>query len=116
MTKPAASSLEAGVDSISGRQVPELRATQARAGLVSCALTVFLGAFLLFEIEPILGKLLLPWFGGSAAVWTACLVYFQIALLAGYLYAHGLTSYLKRGHQALMFGQPLSSLMPPSDR
>jgi SAM-dependent methyltransferase len=50
-------------------------------------LTIFLGAFLLFLIEPIIAKRLLPWFGGSAAVWITCLVFFQTALLFGYLYA-----------------------------
>jgi hypothetical protein len=47
--------------------------------------TIFLSAFLLFLIQPIFAKLILPWFGGSSAVWTTCLVFFQTALLAGYL-------------------------------
>jgi SAM-dependent methyltransferase len=51
------------------------------------AATIFLGAFLLFLIEPLFAKLILPWFGGSAAVWAICLVFFQSALLLGYLYA-----------------------------
>ena len=54
------------------------------------ALTVFLGAFLLFQIQPLIGKFILPWFGGAPAVWSTCLVFFQLALLAGYLYAHAL--------------------------
>jgi hypothetical protein len=49
--------------------------------------TVFLGAFLLFLLEPLFAKLILPRFGGAAAVWAACLVFFQCALLLGYLYA-----------------------------
>jgi hypothetical protein len=53
--------------------------------------TIFLSAFLLFLIQPIFAKLILPWFGGSSAVWTTCLVFFQTALLGGYLYAHLLT-------------------------
>jgi SAM-dependent methyltransferase len=52
---------------------------------------VFLAAFLLFLVEPIAAKQLLPILGGSAAVWITCLVFFQTALLAGYLYAHWLT-------------------------
>ena len=48
----------------------------------------FLGAFLLFIVQPLIGKYILPWFGGGAAVWTTCLLFFQTALLAGYLYAH----------------------------
>ena len=51
---------------------------------------IFLGAFLLFAVEPMAAKQLLPALGGSSAVWITCLVYFQTALLAGYLYAHGL--------------------------
>src|SRR5260221_8000682 len=51
------------------------------------ASTVFLGAFLLFLIEPLFAKLILPRFGGAAAVWAACLVFFQCALQLGYLYA-----------------------------
>src|SRR5579863_3255474 len=57
--------------------------------LVGC--TVFLASFLLFLVEPIAAKQLLPLFGGSAAVWITCLVFFQTALLCAYLYAHWLT-------------------------
>src|SRR6476661_8151462 len=49
--------------------------------------TTFVGAFLLFLLEPLFAKLILPRFGGSAAVWAVCLVFFQSALLLGYLYA-----------------------------
>src|SRR5215831_15423467 len=52
------------------------------------ALTIFVGAFLLFQIEPMIAKYLLPWFGGTAMVWTTCLLFFQTLLLAGYTYAH----------------------------
>ncbi len=50
--------------------------------------TIFIGAFLLFQIEPMIAKYILPWFGGSTTVWTTCLLFFQVALLAGYTYAH----------------------------
>src|SRR5512133_1044413 len=53
---------------------------------------IFLSAFLLFQIEPIIAKIILPWFGGAASVWSVCLFFFQIALLLGYLYAHLLTT------------------------
>lgn len=56
-------------------------------GMVA-ALTIFVSAFLLFQVQPMESKLLLPWFGGSAAVWNTCVVFFQLALLAGYCYAH----------------------------
>jgi len=52
------------------------------------ALTILLGAFLLFQVQPLIAKLILPWFGGSAAVWTSCMLFFQMALLGGYAYAH----------------------------
>jgi hypothetical protein len=52
---------------------------------------IWLSAFLLFLIQPILAKLILPWFGGSAAVWTTCLVFYQVALLGGYIYANAVT-------------------------
>jgi len=54
------------------------------------AITIFLGAFLLFQIQPLIAKFILPWFGGSAGVWTVCMLFFQVALLAGYAYAHTL--------------------------
>src|SRR3954447_1139604 len=52
------------------------------------SLTIFLSAFLLFEVQPIIAKIILPWFGGSSAVWSTCMLFFQIVLLLGYLYAH----------------------------
>ena len=53
-------------------------------------LAVFLGAFLLFLVQPLIGKQILPWFGGGSAVWSACLLFFQLALVVGYAYAHHL--------------------------
>jgi hypothetical protein len=58
-----------------------------RAHAILLSVTVSLSAFLLFSLEPLFAKLILPWFGGSAAVWSTCLVFFQCALLLGYLYA-----------------------------
>jgi len=52
------------------------------------AATIFLGAFLLFQVEFILAKILLPWFGGTTGVWATTMLCFQVALLAGYGYAH----------------------------
>ncbi len=52
------------------------------------AATIFVSAFLLFQVQPIIAKIILPWFGGTAAVWTTCMLFFQTALLAGYLYSH----------------------------
>ncbi len=52
------------------------------------ALTMFLSAFLLFQVQLIISKYILPWFGGSAAVWTTNMLVFQLLLLAGYIYSH----------------------------
>src|SRR5256885_5991048 len=52
------------------------------------AATIFLSSFLLFMVQPLIARLILPWFGGSAAVWTTCMLFFQALLLAGYAYAH----------------------------
>ncbi|MBI3667689.1 MAG: hypothetical protein HY236_15915, partial [Acidobacteria bacterium] len=66
------------------------------------ALTIFISAFLLFQVQPIIAKLILPWFGGTAAVWTTCLLFFQVVLLAGYLYAHGVIRRLTPRRQAML--------------
>ena len=59
------------------------------------ALTTVVSAFLLFQVEPIIAKIILPWFGGNAAVWTVCLLFFQVVLLLGYAYAHAVIRYLQ---------------------
>ncbi|HEX7449995.1 MAG TPA: hypothetical protein VF306_20715, partial [Pirellulales bacterium] len=64
------------------------------------SITLFVAAALLFAVEPLAGKLLLPKFGGAPAVWNTCLVFFQASLLAGYGYAHLLSRCLPRGAQA----------------
>jgi len=61
-----------------------------RAGL-GFAATILTSAFLLFEVQPLLSKFILPWFGGSPAVWTTAMLFFQVMLFAGYAYAHLLT-------------------------
>lgn len=64
--------------------------------------TIAASAFLLFQVQPLIAKLILPWFGGSAAVWTTCMLFFQVALLGGYLYAHWTTRLLSPPRQALV--------------
>src|SRR5512141_2925520 len=66
------------------------------------ACTIFASAFLLFLVQPIVAKEILPWFGGSAAVWTTCLVFFQVALLAGYAYSDFTTRKLTPRAQATL--------------
>src|SRR5262249_38714465 len=67
------------------------------------AIAIFLGSFLLFLVEPMAAKRLVPLLGGSAAVWTTCLVFFQSALLLGYLCAHWLATRLRARVQAVVF-------------
>lgn len=67
--------------------------------MVLYAFTILVSAFLLFQVQPVIAKIILPWFGGSAAVWTTCLLFFQMVLLLGYFYAHAVVRYLKPGRQ-----------------
>jgi spermidine synthase len=64
------------------------------------ALTIFTSAFLLFQVQPLLSKQILPWFGGSPAVWTTAMLFFQSLLCLGYLYAHALAALSSRKTQA----------------
>lgn len=66
------------------------------------ALTTFFGAFLLFQVQPLIGKFILPWFGGGPGVWTTCLLFFQVFLLGGYAYAHFTTRWLAPRGQAVL--------------
>ena len=66
------------------------------------AAAIFIGAAQLFLLEPMLAKMLLPRFGGAPAVWATCVVFFQTALLAGYAYAHLLTTRLRGRHQVVL--------------
>ena len=66
------------------------------------AATVFTSAFLLFLVQPIIAKQILPWFGGSAAVWTTCMVFFQLVLLAGYAYSDAVSRRLAPRTQAIV--------------
>ncbi len=70
--------------------------------MAAYALTIFAGAFLLFLVQPLIGKYILPWFGGGPGVWTTCMVFFQVLLLGGYAYAHFGSSRLKPRAQALL--------------
>ena len=66
------------------------------------AATVFTSAFLLFLVQPIIAKQILPWFGGNASVWTVCMVFFQMVLLGGYAYADILSRRLAPRSQAMV--------------
>ena len=64
------------------------------------AFVILLSAFLLFQVQPVISKVILPWFGGSPAVWTTCMLFFQVLLLGGYAYAHWLSQAPSAARQA----------------
>ncbi len=70
--------------------------------MILYAAAIFLGAFLLFLVQPIIAKQILPWFGGSAAVWATCMVFFQMVLLVGYAYADFTTRRLTPKRQVML--------------
>jgi len=76
------------------------REPAARAMIVPAA-AIFLGAFLLFQVQLIIAKAILPWFGGAPAVWTTCMLFFQTLLLAGYAGAHASARALRPRAQAV---------------
>jgi hypothetical protein len=86
------------------------------------ATTIFTSAFLLFQIQPMVSKRILPWFGGTPAVWTTCLLFFQAVLFAGYSYAHFINGWLRSKYQAaahvaiLIVALVLVLQILPSDR
>ena len=65
-------------------------------------LTILVSAFLLFQVQPLISKFILPWFGGSPAVWTTCMLFFQVVLFAGYAYAHVTSRLLSPRWQAVV--------------
>ena len=91
-------STTAAAGSAAGAGAPS---SAGRLAILPYAATIFLSSFLLFLVQPIIAKQILPWFGGSAAVWTTCLVFFQAVLLAGYAYAD-LTTRLGPRRQAML--------------
>ncbi|MEO8268140.1 MAG: fused MFS/spermidine synthase [Aureliella sp.] len=75
------------------------------------AMVVFLSAFLLFQVQPLIGKCILPWFGGTPAVWTTCMLVFQLLLFGGYAYAHMTAKFLSpRGQAGLHTGLLIAAL------
>lgn len=73
---------------------------QSRLLMPFFATTIFTSAFLLFQVQPLISKFILPRFGGSPAVWSTCMLFFQVTLFAGYVYAHLTTQYLSPRWQA----------------
>lgn len=75
--------------------------TKRKSTAVAFAVAIFVSAFLLFQVQPLISKCILPWFGGTPAVWTTCMLFFQSMLFAGYLYAHLTTRYFRPRWQVL---------------
>jgi hypothetical protein len=79
-------------ESLPGFTVPETSPTSVVFPVFPYVLAIFLSAFLLFQVEPIIARYILPWFGGTPATWTTCMLFFQVFLLGGYAYAHFLAN------------------------
>jgi len=72
--------------------------------LIVFAITLFVSAFLLFLVQPMIGKMILPKLGGTPQVWNTCMLFFQTVLLAGYFYTHSVTTFLKPRMQMILHG------------
>lgn len=80
---------------------PLVKARLALPFTTCCALATLFSAFLVFQIQPVISKMILPWFGGGPAVWTSCMMFFQIMLLAGYAYAYSINRILSLRAQVI---------------
>lgn len=85
------------------------------------AACIFISAFLLFQVQPFICKVILPWFGGSSSVWATCVAFFQTLLFGGYLYAHISATHLSRKqqgivHTALLFATLIFLPVMPGDQ
>jgi hypothetical protein len=83
------------------------RIEDSKSGRAPFALAIFVSAFLLFQVQLLLGKEVLPLFGGASAVWTVCVFVFQLLFLAGYGYSHGLATWLPLRKQVILHGSLL---------
>lgn len=84
------------------------------------AATTLLSAFLVFQVQPVISKCVLPWFGGTPAVWTTCMLFFQLLLFGGYLYAHLLRTLFRPAiqgciHLGLLCAAAFSLPIEPAD-
>ncbi|HYL13647.1 MAG TPA: fused MFS/spermidine synthase [Terriglobales bacterium] len=105
---------------ISANATPKIRPELGLGSTFVYGATVFTSAFLLFQVEPLIANIILPWMGGAAAVWSVCLLFFQTVLLLGYLYAHWLANKFQprvqgRIHIILLAASLLSSPILPKD-
>lgn len=82
-----------------------------RLVLSGFAVTIFASALLIFLVQPLVAKRILPWFGGAAAVWTLCLAFYQTTLFAGYAYAHGLIRFVPRRRQQVVHAAVIAAAL-----
>ncbi len=99
---------------------PQSSSSNSQTSIIWFAATTLLGAFLVFQVQPIISKCVLPWFGGTPAVWTTCMLFFQLLLFGGYLYAHLLRTLLAPAaqgavHLTLLAVAALMLPIEPSD-
>lgn len=90
------------MESVSRRPAAPAAAPLSKSARAIFAVSIFLSAFLLFQVQPMFGRFILPWFGGTPEVWTTCMLFFQLFLLAGYAYSHWLVTVLRPRTQALV--------------
>ncbi|QDT02652.1 spermidine synthase [Rubripirellula lacrimiformis] len=105
---------------VCGHSLSSQPITRQPISIVWFAITTLLGAFLVFQVQPVISKCVLPWFGGTPAVWTTCMLFFQILLFGGYLYAHVLRSCFRpwlQGciHLSLLCAAAFTLPIEPSD-
>ncbi|MCC9644606.1 fused MFS/spermidine synthase [Rhodopirellula sp. JC740] len=105
---------------VSGSVSTQTLANQKATSWFVFAGATLLGAFLVFQVQPVISKCVLPWFGGTPAVWTTCLLFFQVLLFGGYLYAHCLRRFFSptlQGiiHLSLLCAAAWSLPIAPSD-
>jgi hypothetical protein len=88
------------------------RFASRRRQRIRYAATAFLSAFLLFLVQPLIAKRILPWFGGPPTVWATCMVFFQAALLGGYAYAHWISTHSTPRRQVTVHLTLLAAALP----
>ena len=96
MDKPAANSPRDSPETV----IADQTSSDASLFRLCCAAAILLSAFLVFQVQPIISKMILPWFGGGPAVWSTSLLFFQLVLLAGYGYAHAMHRFVPLKRQA----------------
>ncbi|MEM9645257.1 MAG: hypothetical protein AAF989_09700, partial [Planctomycetota bacterium] len=101
-------------------QSAQSSSTEHQSSMIWFALTTLLSAFLVFQVQPVISKCVLPWFGGTPAVWTTCMLFFQVVLFSGYAYAHLSRTFLQPAmqgavHLGLLCAALLCLPIEPSD-